>query len=428
VKKAEERRDRWIAQWAAAITPLGLEDSSASVETAQSYLKSIELMQGHLSNARIKAARVREIATDRVAILERITALRRRLDPAARPTTDDSLEADFRQVDAAVAAARVQRTRHQECIKSFNALVTDIKKLTDFQLAAAATLAALAEQCGVADAEQIAEALRRSKERSLCAREVRDQEAALAKNAAGQALEAFIAAALEHADSLGERIESLEVDTQRLDHVIAAAEARVLKAEQVLEEYRLASNAAADARQSAELIAGSLEENVLEYAALHVARAALDLATERYRARHQDSLLSRASEFFDTLTCHAFAGLEIERKDEEDMLVAVRGWDRTIPRLSINGLSDGTRDQLFLALRLAGIEQLLADREPVPLIIDDVLMSFDDVRARATLRCLNGFATKTQVLLFTHHRHVVDLAVQINPQVIVHELVPFGRS
>ena len=45
---------------------------------------------------------------------------------------------------------------------------------------------------------------------------------------------------------------------------------------------------------------------------------------------------------------------------------------------AVAGLSDGTRDQLFLALRLAGIENHLKDREPVPVIIDDVLINFDD--------------------------------------------------
>ena len=103
------------------------------------------------------------------------------------------------------------------------------------------------------------------------------------------------------------------------------------------------------------------------------------------------------------------------------MLTAVRGPpDNPNPRVSVVGLSDGTRDQLFLALRLAGIERHLQDREPVPLIIDDILVNFDDARARSTLQCLAELATKTQVLLFTHHQHVVDLAKAVNPATIVH--------
>jgi len=73
-------------------------------------------------------------------------------------------------------------------------------------------------------------------------------------------------------------------------------------------------------------------------------------------------------------------------------------------------LSDGTRDQLFLALRLAYIENHCATAGPCPVILDDVLMAFDDDRAAAALRALEALSHKTQVLLFTHHQHHVALA------------------
>jgi len=78
--------------------------------------------------------------------------------------------------------------------------------------------------------------------------------------------------------------------------------------------------------------------------------------------------------------------------------------------VEMDGLSDGTRDQLFLALRLAGIEQHLKDREPMPLIVDDILINFDADRAKATLACLAELSRQTQVLVFTHHAYLLDLA------------------
>jgi uncharacterized protein YhaN len=50
--------------------------------------------------------------------------------------------------------------------------------------------------------------------------------------------------------------------------------------------------------------------------------------------------------------------------------------------------------------------------EPLPLVVDDVLIKFDDERALATLRTLVDFSRLTQVILFTHHRHLVDLAFE----------------
>jgi uncharacterized protein YhaN len=73
-------------------------------------------------------------------------------------------------------------------------------------------------------------------------------------------------------------------------------------------------------------------------------------------------------------------------------------------------MSDGTRDQLFLAFRIASIEQYCAAAEPLPFIADDLLVHFDDERSAATLELLGKLAQTTQVLLFTHHASVRDMA------------------
>jgi len=421
--RAKRRHDTWTEQWSAVIGVLALREPSVSIKTVQDYLKRIAEMQQHLTDARIKAARAREIAEERALLLQRVTALRQRLDSAARPTTADTLDADFHKVDATVSAARIRRTQRDELAKLLKKVRSDITTTTDAVREAEASLTSLAAHAGVVGIEQIAAAVQRANERVLAARQVEEQEKALAQNTRGQPLEVFVAAAVEHSDRLDQDIDSLDRRAQQLDPEIAVAEAEVLRAEQVLSEYQQASDSAADARQQAELIVSRLEEHLIEYAALHLARVALDRAKERYRARRQDSLLDRAGEYFKTLTDQAFAGLDIDNDEGVDVLAALRAPGHPNPRVQVDGLSDGTRDQLFLALRLAGIEQHLQNREPVPLIIDDVLVSFDDARARATLNCLGELATKTQVLLFTHHRHVVDLAKAVNRATVVHELL-----
>ena len=75
-------------------------------------------------------------------------------------------------------------------------------------------------------------------------------------------------------------------------------------------------------------------------------------------------------------------------------------------------MSDGSRDQLFLALRLAALEQHLDAHEPMPLILDDLLMTFDNDRAKAILPQLRSLAQRTQIFLFTHHDHLVELCRQ----------------
>ena len=89
-------------------------------------------------------------------------------------------------------------------------------------------------------------------------------------------------------------------------------------------------------------------------------------------------------------------------------------------------LSEGTRDQLYLALRLAAIEAHAQGSPVLPFIGDDILQTFDDNRALATMRVLCELSATTQVILLTHHRHLVELASRL-PSGAVH-LVRLGET
>jgi uncharacterized protein YhaN len=75
-------------------------------------------------------------------------------------------------------------------------------------------------------------------------------------------------------------------------------------------------------------------------------------------------------------------------------------------------MSEGARDQLYLALRLATLETYLAKHEPIPFVVDDILIKFDDDRSVAALKALARLSELTQVIFFTHHDHLVELAKQ----------------
>ncbi len=73
-------------------------------------------------------------------------------------------------------------------------------------------------------------------------------------------------------------------------------------------------------------------------------------------------------------------------------------------------MSEGTQDQLYLALRLASLRDQLNHHEPWPFIVDDILIKFDDRRALATLEVLEEIGKQSQEILFTHHAHLIELA------------------
>ena len=92
--------------------------------------------------------------------------------------------------------------------------------------------------------------------------------------------------------------------------------------------------------------------------------------------------------------------------------------------LYVDTMSSGTRDQLFLALRLASMQLRCQQHEPFPFIVDDILINFDDSRAKSCLNILGNISKSQQIILFTHHQKIVDMALQIAPEspVKVHHL------
>ena len=128
----------------------------------------------------------------------------------------------------------------------------------------------------------------------------------------------------------------------------------------------------------------------------------------RHRAGQQDPLVARAGALFRALTGGAFSGLA-QTYDDADTprLAGQRAGGGTV---AIEGMSEGTRDQLYLALRLAYLEDYAGRAEPAPFIGDDLFSTFDETRTGYGLDALAEIGARVQPILFTRHRHVADLA------------------
>ena len=121
-------------------------------------------------------------------------------------------------------------------------------------------------------------------------------------------------------------------------------------------------------------------------------------------------MLSRASEVFNQLTLGAFSKLEVNTEQETPTLMARRTTGQLV---EVAGLSEGTRDQLFLALRIAALEMQIASRHAMPFLADDLFVNFDDERSRAGFAALRELSEKTQVIFLTHHEHLLPIVQQV---------------
>ena len=141
-----------------------------------------------------------------------------------------------------------------------------------------------------------------------------------------------------------------------------------------------------------------LERRQTEYAALETALKALDAAHAGLQARFSPALNHLAGDYLAKLTGGKYDKVSLTRQFEA--LAEEAGGLQ--PRRAL-ALSQGTADQLYLAVRLAACKLVLPQEEPCPLVLDDALANFDDSRAALALECLEELGGERQILLFTCH-------------------------
>ena len=270
---------------------------------------------------------------------------------------------------------------------------------------------AFQQQAGVDSLEALMERLPRLEERIRLQRQQRALRDSLTGLARGEGLEHFLdRLRAEPADQLPARIAEVDAKLAELDEQLEQARKDVADLEQQRRELERAGDAAAAAAQEAEMAAAAAVEHGRRYVRLRVAVALMEQQIEDYRRQHQGPLMERSGEWFRRITGDSFSGLTGE--EDKPGHIVLMGLRASGSRVPVTGMSEGTRDQLYLALRLAALQHYLDDpaHEPMPLILDDLLMTFDDQRAAAVLRALHELSRRTQVLLFTHHQHLVQLA------------------
>ena len=135
-----------------------------------------------------------------------------------------------------------------------------------------------------------------------------------------------------------------------------------------------------------------------EYSALETALEALQEANTALQSRFSPRLNRRAGGLFSALTGGKYEEVTLTRELE----ASAREAGAVLRRRAIT-LSQGTVDQLYLAVRLAVCELALPAEDPSPLVLDDALTDFDDGRLALALDCLRDLAQERQILLFTCH-------------------------
>ncbi|KWO43384.1 chromosome segregation protein SMC [Burkholderia ubonensis] len=401
---AQAAYDAWQAQWRDALADARLTTSAVTLAAAEGAVELANAVAAELAAADAPRSRIAAIRADLVALERDARRLAEVLDPellAAGNWPEVARRLTARLAAATETAKAIERA--DDAIRHAEGKVADAVAAV---AGADARIQPLLEMAGV---EAIDAALPLA-ERSDRHRQLR------------QSLDAAQEALVRDGDGLSQEAIEAEIAEQDLADVPALLESakqalgdvgkrlNELAQKQVVAEQAFgaidgqANAAVAEAKRQEALAAmGDAAEQYLEAA---TASRLLKWATDRYRDQKQGPMLKRAGEIFAGLTLGEFARLTVDTERTPPALHAKRTKGAAV---EVTGMSEGTRDQLFLALRIAALELQLRNRTALPFVADDLFINFDDARAKAGLEALRDLSTRTQVLFLTHHDHLLPL-------------------
>lgn len=323
----------------------------------------------------------------------------------ARGDTAEAQEIDLWKM---LDRARTAQTRHEQLIDQSQEAEIALGKSQESNRQAAWELEEIIRLAGLETVAALEPLLANLELRDQAQRQIATLRDTLGGLARGQAVDDFLARIREEdVETLPQRKVALQTRKQEMEAGLQTVRDTWSELKGKRQTLEAAGDAAANYRQLAESCAARLKQDAARFVRLRLAAHFLQAQIERFRKENQGSLLAKSGQVFAEITRGTFSGLGAEfNADDTPILVGLRPDRSSVP---LTGMSDGSRDQLYLALRLAALDQYLEKHEPMPLILDDLLITFDDDRATAILPQLSALAQRTQIFLFTHHDHLVEL-------------------
>ncbi|MFO7838516.1 MAG: AAA family ATPase [Desulfosalsimonadaceae bacterium] len=410
LEASEKALSCWRSQWAEAVAPLGLSGDCLPSE-ADAVMEELRSLFDKLKEADKLEKRIHGIDRDRESFAKGV----RSLAETAAPELSGNAPGDaVLKLHHRLTHAREARTRYAELYKQLTAEQNNLEKAGKNASETRSRLVRMCGEAGCAEFSELRSAEAKSRKRRELESERKSVEEQILAVSGGATVEEFAARAAE-VDP-----DTIEPEIERLDELIAGLSAErndlaetIGRLNNELSKMDGSAEAARLAEERQEIL-GRLDPEARRYIRLRLSIHILDRAIERFREKNQAPMLRRASELFAAITCGAYAGVRAEFDESGRPVIAgVRGGEGDV--VHVLAMSDGTADQLYLSLRLAGLEMAIQKAEPMPFIVDDILIKFDNNRAVAALKVLAELSARTQVIFFTHHHHLLELAEEHLP-------------
>jgi uncharacterized protein YhaN len=404
---AKAEASRWSKAWSTTLAKTGL-SPDADIGTAEGALELIEQIAEKLEKMRqIQVERIDTMNTDLKAFSVEADRLALLIAPELNGQSAQQIAQTLANRLDQARESFADSSRLKEALRVANSQVLEAKESMQ---TATASLKPLMEKAEVDTTALLDEAIGRSDEQRCLFADLAEAKAALLNGGDGLT-RMQIEAEIDAADLVQLAAELAHINDEIADAVqqqtiLSADHANALRALSEIGGSDAAIQAEAQRQEALAQMADAAERYVKVFTAGRLLRWSID----RYREEKQGPLLQRAGAIFSTLTSGSFSKLIVDFEREPMVLEGLRSDGKLV---GISGMSDGTRDQLYLALRLAALEMHLEQAMPLPFIADDLFINYDDIRSKAGFEALKALSEQTQVIFLSHHDHLIPTVQEV---------------
>jgi uncharacterized protein YhaN len=268
-------------------------------------------------------------------------------------------------------------------------------------------------RAGAADRDELASQIKSLKRRSELARLLDDARRAVEEAAATEPELAIVEDDLLRFDPTRNTatIAQNRTDMKQLDDQLQSLHERLGQIKREIQQIEEDASLETLSRRR-KRVAIELRDATNRWTASRLAGSAIDRVRRRFERHCQPDTLKAASDYLERLTCGKYRNVWAPLGEKHLVIDDDAG-----SSFKVEHLSSGTREQLFLAVRMATIRELSEQGMELPMVLDDVLVNFDQTRTEAAVETLLDFADEgQQVLFFTCHQHLAQMFEDRNSQ------------
>jgi len=323
---------------------------------------------------------------------------------------------DLEALRLALQANLELKQRHRDLAGKFAAAQTDLKRLEEEKNHQESELSALLHQAGASNEEEFRRVAQAHEDWRAGVQEVQAYEGTLRTLAGTPEAQAALEAELGQADPL-----ELQAEKGRLEAKLAEVTEAIShddREDAVLKE-KLTLMAQDEKLGELLLEQRSLKEQLAaatqRWATLVVCRHLLEQARGVYERERQPQVIKEAGIFLNTMTRGRYKLVSSVGEN------SIQLEDTSLKRKDETSWSAGLADQVYLAIRLGLAREFGRHTEPLPVILDDVLVKFDPRRRRGAAEVILGFCRSQQVLMFSCHPEFKEIIEQVRREPRYHE-------